>query len=326
MFLDKNIDKFKSDILLGLSDTTQKFIPSKYLYDNLGSELFELITVQPEYYPTRTEIKILENYSEEIVKNIKKNIILIELGSGSSKKTHYLFEKILLKQNKLYYFPIDISFKYLNTIVSNIENSFKQIIVKGIPDDYIHGINRCNNVLFENNIELNKTCRLIVFFGSSIGNFEIDQARDFLKSVRGLMSNNDLLLIGFDLVKDQTIIKAAYNDKAGITSKFNLNLLNRINRELDGNFDLQKFSHEAFFNSAKKRVEMHIKSEIDQYVFISLLNERFHFRKDESIHTESSYKYTLEDIQKLTSRSGFKIEKYFSDDKNWFELVLLKPD
>ncbi len=230
MFLDKSTNEFGNDILSGLSNVIQKSTPSKYLYDDLGSELFERITLQPEYYPTSTEIKILDSYSNEIVKSIQKEIVLIELGSGSSKKTKFLFDEILKKQNQLYYFPIDISFNYLNSVVSNLENSLTNVIVKGIPYEYIDGINHCNNILFENDIEIKNISRLIIFLGSSIGNFEVNDARNFLKDIRLQITNDDFLLVGFDLVKDTLLIESAYNDTKGITSKFNLNILNRINK------------------------------------------------------------------------------------------------
>ncbi len=154
MFLDRNKNEFGNDISLGLSDAIQKSIPSKYLYDDTGSELFERITLQPEYYPTKTEVKILEDCSNDIIKDIQKEIVLIELGSGSSKKTKFLFKEILKKQNHLYYFPIDISFNFLNSVVSDLECSFKNVIVKGIADEYISGINTCKNILFEINFKI----------------------------------------------------------------------------------------------------------------------------------------------------------------------------
>ena len=326
MFLDKSTNEFGNEILLGLTNVIQKSTPSKYLYDDIGSELFERITIQPEYYPTRTEIKILDSYSNEIVKYIQKEIVLIELGSGSSKKTKFLFNEILKKQNQLYYFPIDISFNYLNSVVSNLENSLTNVIVKGIPYEYIDGINHCNNILFENDIEIKNIARLIIFLGSSIGNFEGDGARNFLKDIRLHITNDDFLLVGFDLIKDISIIESAYNDTKGITSKFNLNLLNRINKELGGNFIIENFSHKAFYNTDKKRIEMHILSNEDQQVFISSLNKKIDFKKNESIHTENSYKYSPDDINKLVKRAGFSIEKEFFDKNNWYELVLLKPN
>jgi L-histidine Nalpha-methyltransferase len=326
LFLDKSTNEFGKDILIGLSNAFQKSTPSKYLYDDKGSELFERITLQPEYYPTRTEIEILDSYAYKIVEYIQKEIVLIELGSGSSKKTKFLFNEILKKQNQLYYFPIDISFNFLTSIVSNLENSLTNIIVKGIPYEYIDGINHCNNILFENDIEIKNISRLIIFLGSSIGNFEIDDARNFIKDIRLHITNDDFLLVGFDLIKDISLIESAYNDTNGITSKFNLNLLNRINKELGGNFKNENFSHKAFYNQNKKRIEMHIVSDLDQQVFISSLNKKIDFKKNESILTENSYKYSPEDIDRLIKRTGFSIEREFFDKNNWYELVLLKPN
>jgi L-histidine Nalpha-methyltransferase len=325
VFLDKNSNEFGKDILIGLSNIFQKSTPSKYLYDDIGSELFERITLQPEYYPTRTEIEILDTYAFKMVNDIQKEIVLIELGSGSSKKTKYLFHEILKKQNQLYYFPIDISFNFLTSVVSNLENSLTNVIVKGIPYEYIDGINHCNNILFENDIEIKNISRLIIFLGSSIGNFEVDDARNFLKDIRLHITNDDLLLVGFDLIKDPSSLEYAYNDTKGITSKFNLNLLNRINKELGGNFKIENFSHKAFYNQNKTRIEMHIVSDQDQQVFISSLNKKINFKKNETIRTENSYKYTPEDIDRLIKRAGFSIEKEFFDKNNWYELVLLKP-
>jgi L-histidine Nalpha-methyltransferase len=326
LFLDKSRNEFGNDISVGLSNLIQKSTPSKYLYDDIGSELFEKITLQPEYYPTKTEIKILENYSNEIIKRLQKETILIELGSGSSKKTKFLFNELLKKQDRLYYFPIDISFNFLASVVTNLENSLKNVIVKGIPYEYIDGINHCNNILFENNIEIKNISRLIIFLGSSIGNFEIDDARNFLKNVRLNITNDDFLLIGFDLIKDISLMESAYNDDNSITAMFNLNLLNRINKELGGNFITKNFSHKAFYNKDKKRVEMHLVSIKEQQVFISSINKEIVFRKNETIHTESSYKYSPDDISRLIKRAGFSIEREFFDENKWYELALLRPN
>jgi len=325
LHFDDNSEEFRTDILRGLSNPIQKSIPSKYLYDHKGSYLFEQITVQPEYYPTRIENGILEEYSHMILENIPKEIILIEMGSGSSKKTKHLFDTILKRQDKLYYFPIDISFNFLDSVVTDLETHNEKIRIKGIPNDYINGIKDCNSILFENNFKFDSFSRLIVFFGSSIGNFEINEARDFLKDLRLNMNDKDFLLVGFDMIKDEFLIEQAYNDKAGFTAQFNLNLLTRMNRELGSNFDLHQYLHYAFFNKEKDRIEMHIKSKSDQEVRISGCNKIFQLSKDETIHTESSYKYSRDKIQKLATRSGFSLEKIFSDNNNWFNLVLLKP-
>ncbi len=325
MHLDYNNEEFRTDILKGLSNPNQKSVPSKYLYDSKGSFLFEQITVQPEYYPTRTENSILQEYSTKILQNIPKEIILIEMGSGSSKKTKHLFDSILKRQDKLYYFPIDISFNFLDSIVTDLETQNQNIMVKGIPNDYINGIKDCNNILFENNFKFDSFSRLIVFFGSSIGNFEINEARDFLKAVRINMNDKDFLLVGFDMIKDECLIEPAYNDKAGFTAQFNLNLLTRMNRELGCNFDLDEYEHCAFFNKEKDRIEMHLKSKSDQEFRISGYDRIFQIYQDETIHTESSYKYNEEKIQELVIRSGFSLERIFSDNNNWFNLVMLKP-
>ena len=325
MHFDDNSEEFRTDILRGLSNPIQKSIPSKYLYDNKGSYLFEQITIQPEYYPTRTENSILEEYSHKILENIPKEIILIEMGSGSSKKTKHLFDTILKRQDKLYYFPIDISFNFLDSVVTDLETQNEKIRIKGIPNDYINGIKDCNSILFENNFKYDSFSRLIVFFGSSIGNFEINEARDFLKDLRLNMNDKDFLLVGFDMIKDEFLIEQAYNDKAGFTAQFNLNLLTRMNRELGSNFDPNQYLHYAFFNKEKDRIEMHIKSKSDQEVRIPGCNKIFHLSKGESIHTESSYKYSKDKINKLATRSGFSLENIFSDNNNWFNLVLLKP-
>ncbi len=325
MDLDKNNDEFRNDILKGLSNPDQKFTPSKYLYDTQGSQLFELITEQPEYYPTNTELRILEQKARPLINSISKDIVLIELGSGSSKKTRYLFDEILKRQPKLFYFPIDISITFLGNIVNDLESRNKNLVVRGIPDEYINGIKECNQILFENNISFDTFSRLIVFFGSSIGNFEPEQARDFLKHLRLNMHDKDFLLVGFDLIKQVDIIERAYNDKAGYTSRFNLNLLNRINKELGGNFELDKYFHHAFYNKQENRIEMHIKSKLDQKISISGSEQTFYIKTDETIHTENSYKYDKTKIEKLASRSGFTIERTFSDKNQWFDLVLLRP-
>lgn len=325
MFLDDDIDNFKIDIIKGFSNAIQKQIPSKYLYDNYGSELFELITFQPEYYPTRAETEILEKNVSEIVDKISSEIFLIELGSGSSTKTKILFNQILKKQKRLHYFPIDISFKFLDQVVSDIESKFDQILVKGIPSDYIQGLERCNEILRDNGINVNRIAKLIVFFGSSIGNFEVEEARTFLKALRKNMSNLDYLLIGFDLIKDTDTIERAYNDNKGITSKFNLNILTRLNKEFGGDFELENYYHKAFYNIKKKRIEMHIVSKKEQQIFLSSLNFGFSIKENESIHTENSYKYSQDDIEILSKKSGFMIEEKFIDKNKWFELVMLKP-
>ena len=167
--------------------------------------------------------------------------------------------------------------------------------------------------------------KLVLFLGSSIGNFELIEARSLLGSVRKKLNTNDLLLVGFDLQKDESVLNAAYNDKAGITAKFNLNLLARINRELDGNLELGKFEHHAFYSREKQRMEMHLVSKTDQQFYVGALGKTFHIRKGESIHTENSYKYTSNQISALANDCGFTLEKNFMDKNRWFDVALLSP-
>jgi dimethylhistidine N-methyltransferase len=175
-----------------------------------------------------------------------------------------------------------------------------------------------------NNDDISYT-KLVLFLGSSIGNFELIEARSLLRSVRQRLNASDFLLVGFDLQKDESVLSAAYNDKAGITAKFNLNLLARINRELGGNFELEKFEHYAFYNHEQNRMEMHLISKIDQQLYIGALGKTFSLKKGESIHTENSYKYSVNQIVALAEDCGFGIEKNFTDKKRWFNLALLSP-
>lgn len=318
----KDLDEFARDIKFGL-EREGKFINPKYFYDKRGSELFELICLQPEYYVTRTEYKI-------IIKNIKalmdyfgeKNVSIIELGSGSSKKTKIILKYFLDKQdNNLQYFPIDVSHEMLFNSTKNLSNDLPQITIHPIASDYFDGIKQANEYI---NLKYYKPDKkLILFLGSSLGNLQPKEAIYFLKMISTGLNQNDFLLIGFDLIKKKEILELAYNDSEGITSRFNLNVLNRINRDLGGEFNLDLFKHFAFFNEDKKRIEMHLVSTVNQSINIRKLNKSFNFQKGETIHTENSYKYKLEDINDLVRNSNLRVQKHFVDDNNWFSLSLL---
>jgi dimethylhistidine N-methyltransferase len=360
------VQEFASDVLAGLS-SAKKFLHFKYLYDKEGSNLFEQICDQPEYYPTRTEAAIMQKYSSQISELVVENnskdddyrapaidgiigdhdddriddnssgscsgVSVIELGSGSSTKTRILLTEILAKTKNVCYFPIDISSNILRETESNLSLEFPQLYVQGIPADYSHGIRRVNRIISEgyNNNNNNETAipqrKLVLFLGSSIGNFEPPESVSFFKMLRREITEttNDMLLVGFDLVKDKDVLNAAYNDEKGITAKFNLNLLNRINIELNGEFDLDKFEHKALYNERLKRVEMYLTSKVDQNVYIAKLNRSFAFKRGEEIHTENSYKYDISQIADIASKSGFALRKCFMDDKNWFCLALFQP-
>lgn len=318
------IGEFAFDVKKGLG-RNKKYLLPKYFYDEIGSQLFEEITRQPEYYLTGTEANIIREYSNQISNVIGEDkISLVEFGSGSSTKTRILLERILAKQRDGYYFPIDISQDFLRLTVNELSADFPRLTTVGIAENYIDGVDRINEY-----ISKNANCipekKLILFLGSSIGNFDQEEARDFLQNVRKRIGHDDYFLVGFDLKKEEQILTAAYNDKAGVTEKFNLNILSRINRELGGDFDLDAFSHFAFYNNDKSRIEMHLVSKKKQKVHLSKTDTTFILEKDEKIHTENSYKYTVEEIDVLADRCGFKIREHFQDQRKWFDLALMRP-
>jgi L-histidine Nalpha-methyltransferase len=320
---NREIEEFASDVARGLAVQKNKTINSRYLYDKVGSQLFRQICVQPEYYLTRTEASILYNHAHIIAKLTSSNISVIELGSGSSSKTTILLSHLALQKKRIFYFPIDISNSILIESAKKLETQFPNVNVIGIPSDYTIGFEKAaKHIACDDKISDRK---LVLFLGSSIGNFELAQAKRLLQILREKLDTNDFLLVGFDLQKDKSMLNAAYNDKAGITAKFNLNLLARINRELGGKFDLGRFAHYAFYNSDKYRVEMHLVSKTDQQVNVGALGRTFSFRKGETIHTENSYKYNLDQIAALADDSGFAIKKNFTDKKKWFDLAFFSP-
>jgi dimethylhistidine N-methyltransferase len=319
---NRELKEFARDVANGLSSKS-KTLNSKYLYDEIGSQLFEQICVQPEYYLTRVETSILNRHAVSIAALTDCNISLIEFGSGSSTKTNILLNHLVSQKKKISYFPVDISRAILIESVRRLRSQFPNVNVIGIPSDYNIGLEIAAKYIAGSN-EISDQ-KLVVFMGSSIGNFEYAEARAFLKKLRESLNICDFLLVGFDLQKDKTILDAAYNDKAGITAKFNLNLLARINRELDGKFDLRQFGHYAFYNDKKQRVEMHIISKSEQQVCIGALGKTFTFRKGETIHTENSYKYNLDEIAMLAQNSSFAINENFMDKNKWFDLAFFSP-
>jgi dimethylhistidine N-methyltransferase len=329
----EEFEEFASDVAKCLA-SKNRYLSPKYLYDKIGSQLFEQICLQPEYYLTRTEASILYKYAPLISKLVGSNIKIIELGSGSSSKTAILLRHLSSqKKKRTYYFPIDISSSMLIESERKLKLQFPNVSIVGIRSDYDTGIKRavaeCMTTIEEGNKKKKNNIpytKLVLFLGSSIGNFELVEARSLLRSVRKKLDTNDFLLVGFDLQKDESVLNAAYNDKAGITAKFNLNLLARINRELGGNFELGKFEHCAFYSRERHRIEMHLVSKTDQHLYIDALGKTsFVLRKGESIHTENSYKYSLSQIAALAEDSGFALEKNFTDKKGWFDLALLSP-
>jgi dimethylhistidine N-methyltransferase len=302
----------KNEILRGLFKP-QKEISPKYLYDSQGSALFEQICSVEEYYPTRTEISILQKFGSEISRYLGENCLLIEFGAGSSLKTRILLKSL---NHPHTYVPIDISKEFLLESAGQLQREFPGIPIFPIPADYTHP------VLIPTEL-LQQSGQKVAFFpGSTFGNFDLEDAVSFLKNTARIVGKDGLLLLGIDLIKDKTTLEKAYNDSLGITAAFNLNILSRMNRELQANFDLRSFFHRAHFNTVKKRIEMHIVSLKNQLVTIA--GEMIAFREGESIHTESSYKFSPREFENFIETVGFSKLKLWTDPEEMFAVYLLE--
>lgn len=289
----------------------------------MGSKLFEEICMQPEYYLNRIESQILKNSVDEILKIIGgQEISVIELGNGNSLKTRILLEPFLAKLKRVSYFPIDVSLKMLKKSIRDLFREYVNLQIYGVCSDYVSGLVKINEFIKLKKKIPNK--KFIIFLGSSIGNFDPKDAMGFLHSIARYVRKEDLLLIGIDLEKDKSILDRAYNDKNGITAKFNFNVLARINRELDGEFNISKFEHKSFYNTRKHRIEMHLESKLDQQVRIGAIGKIFYFKKGETIHTENSYKYSLSRFNSLVKKAGLQVIRNFTDPNKQFTLILLK--
>ncbi|MCG6984573.1 MAG: L-histidine N(alpha)-methyltransferase [Thiocapsa sp.] len=298
-----------AEVLEGLGRPAKRLSP-KLFYDQHGSRLFDAITELPEYYPTRTEIGILREYGSEMADRLGRDNVLIELGSGSSLKIQILLAALRPRT----YLPVDISREHLLESAYALAERFPGLAIRAACADY--------SAPFRLPLEPDWTDLAAFFPGSSIGNFDPDDARLLLRRVAGLLGAGGRLLIGVDLPKDPAILNAAYDDAQGVTAAFNLNLLTRINRELDGDFDLDAFAHRAFFNAAESRVEMHLVSRVDQRVRVA--GAAFDFRAGETIHTESSYKYGTEVFKRLARDAGFLSEQVWTDPEGLFSVHCLR--
>ena len=300
--------RFREEVLQGLR-RTPKAIPPKFFYDARGSSLFDAITRLPEYYPTRTEIAILQQYGGEIGRFAGSGCTLIELGSGSSTKVRLLLDVL----HPVAYVPVDISRQHLKHSANNLALAHPHIDVHAVCADYTQPLRLPDDVP--------EGRRVIFFPGSSIGNFEPDAALGLLRKIKGLAGKNGALLIGVDLIKSPDILNAAYNDVSGITERFNLNLLHRINRELDADFNPAQFGHKAFYNQDNHRIEMHLASSQAQSVCIN--GDRFDFDKRESIHTENSYKYGIDTFGAMARKAGFLTQRVWTDVDHLFSIHYL---
>ena len=304
------------DAVVGGFQKTPKSIPALFFYDTPGSQLFEQICKLPEYYPTQTEHKILTDNAWDIIETVTGEVELVELGSGSSAKTRVLINAILADQPHLHYIPTDISTDFLLESSIALKNEYEPLSITAIAAEHSDALQLLP--------EGDNQSRLFLFLGSNIGNSEHEKAISFIEQIRCRMREDDCLLIGFDLVKDRQVLFDAYNDKAGVTAEFNKNLLVRINRELGADFDLGLFDHHAPFVEEHSRIEMRLISRCDQGVYVERLGQRFDFEEGEYIHTENSYKYTLEGFGSLCEAAGLKMGECYLDERGWFAVGLFR--
>ena len=296
---------FLVDVIAGLSSNPPT-VPCKYFYDERGAALFQKICELPEYYVTRTEIDILDRNRAEIAAQLGPNVGLIGLGTGAGTKTRILIEAL---EKPAVYIPVDISEKQLRESTALFRKIFPELEILPVCADYLQPV-----VLPS---PRHKPARNIVYFpGSTIGNFEPDQAVEFLHRIANVCRGGGGLLIGVDLKKDRHVLEAAYNDRAGVTAQFNLNLLERVNRDLAADFDLDQWRHRAVYNSSDGRIEMHLTSDIDQFVHLD--EHRFHFRRGDKIITEFSYKYAPEEFAALAGKAGFEFIRMWTDNARLF--------
>ena len=297
--LSNATDAFAADVIDGLSARPKRLSP-KYFYDLQGSALFERITELPEYYPTRCEIGILQQNAPAIASMFPAGCALIEFGSGSSRKARILLSAAATVEA---YIPVDISGDFLQQDLLQLRRDLPHLVVHPLVEDFTQK--------FAIPKHLARLPRVGFFPGSTIGNFEPDEAGRFLRHIGRMLKAGSLLVVGIDLVKDKETLNRAYNDAEGVTARFNLNLLARMNRELGADFNLGAFSHDAFFNPEKSRIEMHLASTEQQAVRVN--GTVIEFRAGETIHTENSYKYTVKSFRALARKNGWSPVKVFTD-------------
>jgi len=312
---ERHVSEFAADVRNSLTKRGQRELPSKYLYDEVGSALFETICVLPEYGLTRADARLLKRYADEIVERLPSPVQVAELGSGSGKKTRWILEALSRRQ-KTYYYPIEISPSALEACEKELGH-IDLVSIVGYERPYLEGLRD----VAEGRAEGDHL--LVLFLGSTIGNFDRDAAEKFLRSVREILCPGDALLLGTDLEKKIVVQLLAYDDPAGVTAAFNLNLLARINRELGSDFNLSCFRHEARWNAAERRIEMHLRSICRQSVEIPAAGLRVILDQDETIWTESSHKYRPEDAIEMAERTGFRCEGQWIDEEWPFAQNLL---
>jgi L-histidine N-alpha-methyltransferase len=307
---EENHDEVIRSIFNGLN-ASQKYISSRFFYDDQGSELFEKITSLPEYYPTRTEMGILKNAAPDII-NGAVEMDIIEIGSGDCSKISLLLDAVS-PQNWVHinYYPLDVSPLAIRKSSEMLAQKYRGINIHGIMADFLKHLK-----FFPS-----RTSRTVCFFGSTLGNLDRKVAQQFLVNVSDLMDPGDHFLLGLDMTKDPETLEAAYNDKQGITAAFNKNILNVVNQYARTNFDPKLFDHYAFYNAAEARMEMHLVAEDDITISSSLFPSDVTIHKGEAMHTENSHKFTPRHICEFAAITGLRIQEIFSDDNKWFSLV-----
>ncbi|MFW6129386.1 MAG: L-histidine N(alpha)-methyltransferase [Candidatus Aminicenantaceae bacterium] len=300
----------RKEIIAGLT-STQKSISSKFFYDSVGSKLFEEITQLEEYYLTRTEKTILKELAHKIGDELK-DFDIIELGSGDCSKISILFDAMPLKCiESVRYIPVDVSQSAIKESAAILFNNFSGLEIQGVVADFTKQLNLLPR----------GEKRLFCFFGSTIGNLKKEQSIQFIDNLSGLMRSSDVLLIGFDMVKNKDILEKAYNDSKNVTAEFNRNILNVVNRFIDTNFNPQDFEHVAFYNQEHSRIEMHLRALKNLEISSPYIDHKIILKQGETIHTENSYKFSDEAINEFALSSGLEIKNRFTDKNKWFSVI-----
>jgi len=313
---ERHLASFAEEARAGLS-ATPKTLPCRFFYDDIGSDLFEQICELPEYYLTRAESEILQRRAGEIAEAFSEPIAMVELGSGSSTKTRLLIDALLEHHGSLSYVPVDISSNILEASSLELLQEFERLEIRAIAGEYQDGLRRLRSY--------SERPKLVIWLGSTIGNLDRRSAVQFVEGLRAGLGADDRVLLGIDLRKDRNTLEDAYNDAAGLTSQFNVNLLERINRELGGEFDPSLFEFVARYDPVSGSVDSYLVSRIEQAVAIDAIGLEVHFDANETIHTESSVKYSFAEIDELAERTGLRVTDRWLDAQRRFSVNLFAP-
>lgn len=316
MHIESNsIDMPARDILKGLT-ADSKYVPSKYLYDARGSKLFEAICDLPEYYPTRTELRLLSTHADDIVRGLRHGD-LVELGAGANRKIRTLLDALgASRRADVRYVPVDVSHHALLESAAQLTTVYPELRVNGIVGDFTGDLPGLQS----------DRPKLVLFFGSTIGNLNEREAASFLERVAATLNPGDRFILGLDMVKPVEILEAAYNDSLNVTAEFNKNVLFVLNRELRASFDPDAFDHMAFFNTERERVEMHLRAQEDMCVDVDALSISVELKRGETIRTEICRKFRRAGAEEMIRNAGMEVNRWYSDPRGWFSLLEAVPD